>query len=154
MDKGANKDIKQENIKQKNGLYIALTWNLMCCSDSTKNVKEGTRKRVPRHVYTNAFNYPLCPIGALSLYLSIFPGVLNDSSGKLFPGADQGDQFLKGYESLLTKYENEVHHHGYELYELGTHSIHKGVTTYASSGSTAGPGGISVCIRGGWTMGK
>eukprot|EP00957_Ditylum_brightwellii_P208107 15355886-Ditylum_brightwellii.AAC.1 len=79
-------------------LHTPLTWNLMCHSDSTKNVK--------------------------------------------------------GFESLLTKYENEVRQHGYELYELGTHSIHKGASMYASSGSTAGPGGISICIRGEWTMGK
>eukprot|EP00957_Ditylum_brightwellii_P115760 8830583-Ditylum_brightwellii.AAC.1 len=58
--------------------YKALTWNLMCYSDSTKNVKEGTHKRVPIHIYANAFNYALRPIGALAEYLSIFPAVLND----------------------------------------------------------------------------
>eukprot|EP00957_Ditylum_brightwellii_P114920 8764253-Ditylum_brightwellii.AAC.1 len=43
---------------------------------------------------------------------------------------------------------------GYDLEDLGTHSICRGATTYASSGTTASPGDISISIWGGWTMGK
>ena len=38
---------------------------------------------------------------------------------------------------------------GYKIVDLGTHSIRKGVTTYASSGTTAAPSGTAVNIRGG-----
>lgn len=35
----------------------------------------------------------------------------------------------------------------------GTHSIRKGVATFAGSGSTGGPSIASVCLRVGWALG-
>eukprot|EP00957_Ditylum_brightwellii_P192937 14690689-Ditylum_brightwellii.AAC.1 len=77
-----------------------------------------------------------------------------DPSSLLFPSFDQDDRFLKGFKTLLVENKNEVHRMGYDLEDLGTHSICKGATTYTSSGATASPGDISVSIREGWTMGK
>eukprot|EP00957_Ditylum_brightwellii_P047499 3607444-Ditylum_brightwellii.AAC.1 len=42
----------------------------------------------------------------------------------------------------------------YDLEDIGTHSTCKGTTTYASSGTTASPGGISIGIQRKWIMGK
>ena len=36
----------------------------------------------------------------------------------------------------------------------GIHSIRKGVTTFASSGTTGGPSIVSICIRCGWSLGN
>ena len=43
---------------------------------------------------------------------------------------------------------------GYEVEDIGTHSIRKkGATTYASSGSTASSSSVAINNRGGWTLG-
>eukprot|EP00957_Ditylum_brightwellii_P032034 2428985-Ditylum_brightwellii.AAC.1 len=102
-----------------------------------KNDQEGSRKRVPRHVYANYFNLQLCPLGALAHYILIFPAVLMDTSGHLFPGLDQGDRFLKGFKTLLVENKEEIRRMGYDPEDLGTHSICKGATAYASGGTTA-----------------
>eukprot|EP00957_Ditylum_brightwellii_P206224 15347433-Ditylum_brightwellii.AAC.1 len=70
-------------------LYMAFTWNLMCHSDSTKRIK-------------------LCPLGAKAQYLLIFPAVLMNHIGLSFPGLDQGDRFLKGFETLLVENKEEI----------------------------------------------
>eukprot|EP00957_Ditylum_brightwellii_P055588 4212533-Ditylum_brightwellii.AAC.1 len=79
-----------------------------------------------------------------------------DPSSLLFLGLDQSDIFLKGFKALLVKNEEEIHRVGYDLEDIGTHSICKGANTCASSGNTALPGVISISIRGVcvWTMGK
>eukprot|EP00957_Ditylum_brightwellii_P010316 780022-Ditylum_brightwellii.AAC.1 len=88
-----------------------------------KNDQEGIHKIVPRHVYANSFNLQLCPLGALAQYFKI--------------------------ESLLAEYEGNICHMGYGLEDLGIHSICKAATTYASPGSIASSGGISISIWGG-----
>eukprot|EP00957_Ditylum_brightwellii_P105051 8007076-Ditylum_brightwellii.AAC.1 len=149
---------------------MALTWNLMCHSDSTKHIKvnnliwredalgivfahmkndqEGTCKRVSRHLYANSFNLHISLLGALVQYFCMFPAVLMDPSGLLSPCLDQGDRFLKGFKTLLVDNEEEICRMGYALEDLGTHSICKGATTYANSSTTASPWGISISIRG------
>ena len=37
--------------------------------------------------------------------------------------------------------------------DIGTHSITKGATTHASSGSTASPSSVAINNQGGWTLG-
>eukprot|EP00957_Ditylum_brightwellii_P139115 10604244-Ditylum_brightwellii.AAC.1 len=105
-----------------------------------KNDQEAYRKRVPRHVYANSFNLQLCTLGILAQYFLIFPAVLMDTSGHLFPGLDQGDRFLKGFKTLFVENEEEIRRMGYDLEDLGTHSICKGTTTYTSGGTMASPG--------------
>eukprot|EP00957_Ditylum_brightwellii_P038625 2919621-Ditylum_brightwellii.AAC.1 len=117
-----------------------------------KNDQEGSCERVPRHVYANTFNSQLCPLGVLAQYFLIFSAVLMDHIGLLFLGFNQGDRLLKGFKALLMENGEEIRRMGYDLEDLGTHSIHKGTTTYTSGGTTASPGGISISIRGGWTM--
>eukprot|EP00957_Ditylum_brightwellii_P182179 13880023-Ditylum_brightwellii.AAC.1 len=64
-----------------------------------------------------------------------------DHSSLLFPGSDQGDRFLKGFKSLLVENEEVIRSMGYDLEDLGAHSICKGTTTYTSGGTMASPGG-------------
>ena len=42
---------------------------------------------------------------------------------------------------------------GYEVNDIGTHSIRKGAVSYLAS-LPGGPPAASTCIRAGWTMGK
>ena len=37
--------------------------------------------------------------------------------------------------------------------DIGTHSVRKGATSFCNGGSTVGPSGTAVNLRGGWTMG-
>lgn len=49
---------------------------------------------------------------------------------------------------------DELNEMGYEISDLGTHSIRKGAITYLTSGTTDGPSSIAACNRGGWSMGR
>eukprot|EP00957_Ditylum_brightwellii_P209819 15363407-Ditylum_brightwellii.AAC.1 len=80
--------------------------------------------------------------------------VLMDPSSFVFPGSDQGDKFLKGFNALLVENEKERHQMRYDLEDIETHNICKGATTYTSSGTAASLGGIRINIRGGWIMDK
>eukprot|EP00957_Ditylum_brightwellii_P135438 10326839-Ditylum_brightwellii.AAC.1 len=57
------------------------------------------------------------------------------------------------FKTLLVENEEEIRQMGYDLEDSGTHSIHKGTTTYASFDTTAS-GGRSISMQGGWTMSK
>ena len=74
--------------------FMTMTWNLVCRALNTssihlhhmewredslrvyfahmKNNQTGERKRDPRHIYSNPYVPVVCPILALSIYLSVF----------------------------------------------------------------------------------
>ena len=94
----------------------------------------------------------MCPITALFEYMCINPDSIQNPDGPLFPGANQEDHFRKILKQLFKKPEGNLD--GYDIDELGTHSIRKGATTYAYSGSTASPSSVAINSRGGWTLGS
>ncbi|KAH9158466.1 hypothetical protein LEN26_002958 [Aphanomyces euteiches] len=138
-------------------LFLTLSWNLMCRSISTQQVQfehisfqedsisvvyivsktdqAGEKQRDPRHIYANSFDPSTCVFLAFGLYFACHPQL---SPGDLFP---QRDRFGKILSRLLNSND------------FGTHSIRKGVATFACSGTTSGPSIASVCLRCGWTLG-
>ena len=107
--------------------------HFMCRDDSigcilfkTKTDQEGRAPKGPRHIYANPFSPETCWVTGLAVYLVCNP---TQSSGQLFPGANQKSRFAKILQRILKK-ENEV------CSEYGTHSIRKGVGTFACSGSS------------------
>ncbi|EGZ25291.1 hypothetical protein PHYSODRAFT_407414, partial [Phytophthora sojae] len=92
----------------------------------------------PRHIYANPSQPDCCWVLALGLYLGSNPTLV---PGKLFPGSNQKSRFCKTIGRMLEDTGEKAY---------GTHSIRKGVATYASSGSTGGPSIVSVCLRCGW----
>jgi hypothetical protein len=123
----------------------------------TKTDQAGENSREARSVYANPFNPSICPIVALALYLMDNSDLRTsaDNDHGLFPGGHQASRFSKHMKEILssdsgTQLLNQL---GLNLDDIGTHSIRKGVGTYACSGSTSGPGIVSVCIRMGWSMG-
>ena len=54
---------------------------------------------------------------------------------------------------LLKKNRTEILQMGYDIKDIGTHSIRKGAATYCASGTTAAPGSIAISICGAWKMG-
>jgi hypothetical protein len=130
-------------------LFLLSQWNLMCRSKSvetlhiyhlhwaddsvgcvlhkTKTNQEGAGPKDPRHIYANPAQPSCCWVLALGVYLASTPTL---EPGKLFPGSNQKSRFCKAPRKLLEEIT------GQRIY--GTHSIRKGVATYASSGSTGG----------------
>ncbi len=154
--------------------YLLCTWNLICRTENTslichkhflwrsdavgipfahkKTNQEGdSRKTKPRHCYPNPLDPYVCLFTGVFEYLSCFPQVLEDPDGLLFPGQSQNDRFAGILKDVLLLHETMVNDMGYAVDDLGPHSIRKGGTTYLTSGSTSGPTGSSVNIRGGWS---
>ena len=90
------------------------------------------------------------PITAIIEYLCFSPNVLQDSDSLLFPGSEQGTWFRKILKQNLEKHKGNLD--GYEVEDIGTHSIRQGATTYASSGSTTSPSSVAIHNCGGWTL--
>jgi hypothetical protein len=91
------------------------------------------------------------PITAIFEYLCCFFGILQDADCLLFPGSEQDNWSRKILKRLLEKHKGDLD--GYEVEDIGTHSIRKGATTYASSGSTTSPSSDAINNQGGWTLG-
>ena len=166
-------DLSRESIFART--FMILAWNLMSRSKNTFNVhlnhmewKEDSlqmffsqmkndqmaeKPRDPRHVYANPLMPEICPILALAIFWLCFGFV--DGETQLFPGSNQYERFRK-YLARVVLYDNileELERRGLDPSEIASHSIRKGATGYAASGSTACPPITAVNIRGGWSLG-
>jgi hypothetical protein len=157
--------------------YLVLTWNLSCRARNTATVRFrdinwnscfdaytisfahsktdqlGEDAKHLRHMYANP-NVPLvCPVLALSMYMSCCFNTTQHTDSFLFPGSDQSVRFGKMLSMVMKEHEEAVSLLGYTLKDIGTHSIRKGSVSYLSS-LPGGPPPAAICIRAGWTMGK
>ncbi|KAE9052354.1 hypothetical protein PR001_g597 [Phytophthora rubi] len=145
-------------------LFLTTQWNLMCRSKSVETLRtsrllsaedsigcvlhkaktnqEGSGPKDPRHMYANPDAPATCWVTALAVYLACNP---RQKPGALFPGSNQKLRFEKALAEALKSDDNAK--------SYGTHSIRKGVASYACSGSTGGPSIVSVCLRCGWSLG-
>jgi hypothetical protein len=153
--------------------FLVLTWNLMCRVNNTTRIclnhiswyqdclrvhfrqqkgdQLGLTARYPRHLYANPGNPVASPMFALGLYFLTFGAPLQATS-KLFPGRNQYKRFGRLLKAILEEHIDEVRAFGFEISDIGTHSIRKGATTFLSS-QPGGPPPASICIRAGWTLG-
>ena len=155
---------------------LVLTWNLSCRVQNTclikfddifwtdwdclkihfrhmKGDQTGAEAKYPRHLYANAVTPIFCPVFALSVYFSCCFNTRQTGDSLLFPGGGQYNRFGRLLEQVLEEHEDTVYTLGYNLSDIGTHSIRKGSVSYVSS-LPGGPPAASICIRAGWTMGK
>jgi hypothetical protein len=145
-------------------LFLTMQWNLMCRSKSVQTLdlshitfeddaigitlhkiktnQDASGPKDPRHIFGNPFCSITCCITALGIYLACNP---DHSGGQLFPGSKQKNRFGKTLARILSGTESGN--------KYGTHSVRKGVATFACSGSTGGPSFVSVCLRCGWSLG-
>lgn len=157
--------------------YLVLTWNLACRGGNTANIRFqdiswsssfdafaisfahsktdqlGEEAKYLRHMYANPNTPLICPVLALSIYLSSSFNTLQGNADYLFPGKDQSCRFSTILTNVLKQKTDEVCLLGFVVSDLGTHSIRKGAVSYLAS-LPGGPPVASVCIRAGWTMGK
>ncbi|KAH9113936.1 hypothetical protein AeMF1_011949 [Aphanomyces euteiches] len=118
----------------------------------TKTKQEGTTIRDPKHCYANPLKPAVCLFLALGVYLTCNSTI---KPGCLFPGSKQKERFGKSLGRLLsTDLGSANEEKPNRKSEFGTHSIRKGVATFATSGSTGGPSIVSICLRCGWSLGN
>ena len=153
-------------------IFICLTWNLICRSKNTVNIHmnhvswgsdamiikfahtktdvSGEDQSYARHVYANPYQPEICVICAFAKYLSCFPP---KSDGMIF---DQKSykRFQKYLKNMCKINREDIERMGYDIDDIGVHSIRKGAATFCCSGTTDAPQIAAICNRAGWTMGK
>ena len=157
--------------------YLLLTWNLSCRSSNTaclkfeeinwstkfdsfqirfahsKTDQTGEEAKYPRHIYANPVSPIVCPVLALSIYFSTcFNAQHVGRHSFLFPGGNQHSRFSKILMKVLKDHVVEVKNLGFNVSDLGTHSIRKGASSYLVS-LPGGPPAAATSLRGGWSMG-
>ena len=153
--------------------FLTLTWNLICRSKNTVNIHmnhitwgtdamiikfahtktdvAGEQQAYSRHIYANPYDPDICAISALAKYLlSCFPP---KADGMLFDKKSY-QRFQKYLQNIVKANKENIERMGYDLYDIGVHSIRKGAATFCCSGTTDAPQIASICNRAGWTMGK
>jgi hypothetical protein len=157
--------------------YLVLTWNLACRARNTGNIRFrdiswsssfdsyaisfahtktdqlGEEAKYLRHMYANPHLPLVCPVLALSLYLTSCFNTVQTKDSFVFPGKDQSKRFGKILMNVLKEKKEEVSQLGFSLSDIGTHSVRKGAVTYAAS-LPGGPSAAAICLRAGWTQGK
>lgn len=152
--------------------FLTLTWNLMCHSRNTVNVRiehigwegdamtiqfahtktdqEGDEASRKRHIYANPHMPEICAVTSFARFRLTFPG---KDTGKLFEGKSQYDRFRKLLARIVKEHAADIRNMGIDPADIGVHSIRKGAATYCCNGTTAGVGFAAVCNRAGWSMG-
>eukprot|EP00834_Sanchytrium_tribonematis_P008383 NODE_965_length_2851_cov_0.895712.p1 type:complete len:731 gc:universal NODE_965_length_2851_cov_0.895712:286-2478(+) len=116
-----------------------------------KTDQVGENAKYPRHIYANPTYPEICPILNLAILLLCFP--LQDNQVKLFHGSAQYERFRKLLDkNLKTKCLLELTSRGLEASQIGTHSVRKGASSYAASGTTASPSALAIHLRAGWSF--
>jgi hypothetical protein len=93
-------------------------------------------------------------VTVLGVYLTTLNGggEICGPNDSLFPGSSQYSRFVKIMNDILEEHREEFRTQGIDIDDIGSHSIRKGATTWISS-QPGGPSSMSICIRGGWTLG-
>ncbi len=92
-------------------------------------------------MYGNPLNPSTCWITTLAVYFACQP---TQPAGPIFPGSNQKARYGQILRQMIAEKEVNM---------FGTHSVRKGVATFACSGTTGGPSIASVCLRVGWSLG-
>lgn len=157
--------------------FLLMTWNLACRVNNTSHIKmndiawrefdcltitfahsktdqTGEESKYPRHIFANPVDPIVCPVLSLAFYMTAcFESVSATDSCLLFPGGQQESRFSRILKNILNEHKAEVNAFGFEVDEIGTHSIRKGASSYLTS-LPGGPPAAASSLRGGWTMGN
>ena len=95
----------------------------------------------------------MCPVLTLAFYFSCCLNVQPTANEFLFPGNDQYQRYSKQLHRVLHEHVDEVRLLGFQVTDIGTHSIRKEAISYLAS-LPGGPPTAAVCIQTGWTMGN
>jgi hypothetical protein len=137
--------------------FLTLTWNLICRSKNTVNIHmnhitwgtdamiikfahtktdvAGEQNAYSRHIYANPYDPDICAISALAKYLSCFPP---KADGMLFDNKSY-KRFQKYLKNIVKANKEDIERMGYDIDDIGVHSIRKGAATFCCSGTTDAP---------------
>lgn len=157
---------------------LIISWNLMSRVSNTETIllehlnwtedhlgviyvhsksRQKGEKKFERSVFSNPIQPEICPILAIALFrLFVTSDPDLGPKERLFPGMNQDERYRVMLKKLLTTNERAIlalNEGGLMSDDIATHSARKGSATYASSGTTAPPGVISILLRGGWSIG-
>jgi hypothetical protein len=136
--------------------FMLLTWNLGCRVNNTviirlkditwancfdcfhilfahsKTDPTGDNSQYPRHIFANPTEPLVCPVLSLAMYFStcFSGGVHFTENAPLFPGPKQEHRFSRFLNRILKEHEMEVNALGYDVSQIGSHSIRKGAASY------------------------
>ena len=156
--------------------FLVLSWNLACRSSNTAGIRlseltwtsfdafevffahsktdqTGSDAKYARHCFANSNNPLFCPVFALACYFSCCVNTQQSFTDPLFPGTDQHERFGDALHRLMRELEPQINLLGYQIHDIGTHSIRKGAVSYLAS-LVGGPPAAAVCIRSGHSMGQ
>ena len=154
-----------------------LSWNLACCVNNTAKIhlkdiewastfdayeiffahtktdQTGEEAKYSRHVYSNPTEPLVCPVLTLAFYFSCCLNMRPTANEFIFPGHDQYQRYSAQLCCVLHEHVDEVRLLGFEVTDIGMHSIQKGAISYLAS-LPGGPPIAAVCIWVGWMMGN
>jgi hypothetical protein len=156
--------------------YLVLTWKLACRAGNTSRIwfrdvtwsksfdsfsiffplKDGSvgrRSEICSSHFSNPLSPLVCPLLSLSLYLTCCFNTAPSPADFLFAGVCQGCRFSNILNKIIIDNKVQKQAMGFNLVDIGTHSIRKGAVTYLAS-LPGGPPAAATCIRAGWTMGR
>ena len=155
--------------------FLLLEWNLMARADNIVNLnvndlewdgdslvvhmkrsktdQEGANGKTGFHCYFNSL-FPHLNLGlGLGMYLLSNPGILGNSTNKLFPAENQYHRYSTILKKVIIDNREEFEKIGVTPENIGSHSARKGAATLAAAGCTISPSMASICNRAGWKMG-
>ena len=156
--------------------FTILSWNLACHVNNTAKIRlkdiewastfdayeiffahtktdqTGKEAKYSQHVYANSTEPLVCPVLTLAFYFSCCLNLRPAANEFIFPSNDQYQQYSKQLCRVLHEHVDEVRLLGFEVTDIGTHSIWKGAISYLAS-LPGGPPIAAVFIWAGWTMG-
>ena len=156
--------------------WIVMQWNCCCRSSNikaaefhllerkadalkitfakTKADQNGDRVN-PKHIFANPHEPGISPIFVLGLYFSISCQDMAADNNQIFPGGNEtSEKFNDNIKKVMEEHKAVCEGYGVDIEKILNHSWRKGPATYASSGTTAGPGVVAVSRRADWTLGK
>lgn len=151
--------------------FFVLSWNLLARSENvsklmlehmnwandclcikfprSKGSPDGQREGI-KHIYANPFNFKICPITALGVY--VFSVTWKPKENKLFPGQQQEKRFLKLLKHIIESVYDTGVDLGAAIKDLGSHSGRKGSISYLLSLCHC-INAVMVYLRAGWSLG-
>jgi len=136
--------------------YEHITWNrdsLVVHIPRHKGDTEAAHS-YPKHVYANPYNPLICPVLALALHIACTSYRTEESQSGVFAGGSIDSKFSKWLLAVLEQLTDlELIQLGVPVEDVGTHSVRKGVASFASS-IVGGATMIAVFLRLGWGIGN
>jgi hypothetical protein len=110
---------------------------------------QGGKRAFNIALMANPYDWKLCPITALAVWLSC----TSISGNAVFPGPKQNKRYSEGLKTFLLRADVKEELKEYADLLLGTHSARKGATNHAAQAGLCSDVLMAVLLRGQWDIG-